>query len=72
MAKTQSAKLTEQLRSIIHQDLKALSPTVYPKIHSRILNEAGYKEMEKTIIGMVLKTRLTPSGCIAQLESDFI
>lgn len=58
------------LREAINKELKKITPSVYPKIHTRIKNRIGYAQIEDTIINMVIANGMTPSACIGLLEAE--
>ena len=60
-----------RLRQAIQRELMRCDAHVTPAVCSRTKTLDGYRDVEDTIINMVIKQGLMPSACIAQLESDW-
>ena len=72
MKKQPTAEQTEtRLRQSIQRELMRCDPTVTPAVCSRTRTLDGYRQVEDTIINMVIKQGLMPSACVAQLESEW-
>ncbi len=60
----------QELREEILSQLKQLKPKACPKVYETIQTKSGYASIESMIISMVIHDKITPSACIAQIESE--
>lgn len=68
--KNKGQNVVQQLRGLINDELQKITNVSYPNIYKRIQSKEGYKQVEDSIINMVISNNITPSACIAQLESE--
>lgn len=65
-----TSKLEKELRLEIKRHLDKCSIESMPNVCEHLKTKKGYQGLETRIIGMVIKDQITPSGAIAQIESE--